>query len=149
MGRKDPRVTAYIARAAPFARPILRHLRAALHEACPTVEETVKWGMPAFTNRGLLGGMAAFKAHCALWLWRGKQLARLGADKEGAMGQFGRLAARSDLPPKAVLLGILREAVRLDEARAAAPSARKAGRPRRGARAPAGPARRGGRAPPP
>jgi len=35
MGDRDPRVDAYIAKAAPFARPILEHIRAAVHAACP------------------------------------------------------------------------------------------------------------------
>ena len=32
---RDPRIDAYIERAAPFARPILAHVRALVHEACP------------------------------------------------------------------------------------------------------------------
>ena len=47
--QEDPRIDAYIARQADFARPILDHLRAMIHEACPQGEETVKWGMPSFT----------------------------------------------------------------------------------------------------
>jgi hypothetical protein len=90
MSRKAPRVTAYVAAAPPFARPILKAIRAAMHAGCPTLEETVKWGMPALVHHGLIGGMAAFKAHCTLWFWRGGQLASLGPGKGGAMGQFGR-----------------------------------------------------------
>ncbi len=41
----DPRVDAYIAKAAPFSRPILTGQRAAVHDACPDVEETLKWSM--------------------------------------------------------------------------------------------------------
>lgn len=37
MTTHDARIDAYIARAAPFARPILEHLRTAVHEACPGV----------------------------------------------------------------------------------------------------------------
>ena len=32
---RDERIDAYIARQADFARPILEHLRAAVHAACP------------------------------------------------------------------------------------------------------------------
>ncbi len=39
MAERDPRIDAYIARSAEFARPILRHLRAVVHSACPDVEE--------------------------------------------------------------------------------------------------------------
>ena len=37
----DPRVDAYIAKSAPFARPILRRIRELVHEGCPDVEETL------------------------------------------------------------------------------------------------------------
>ncbi|MFN7143961.1 MAG: DUF1801 domain-containing protein [Myxococcota bacterium] len=56
----DPRVDAYIARAAPFAQPILAHLRAVVHAACPDVTETIKWGVHYFERRGLFGDMAEF-----------------------------------------------------------------------------------------
>ena len=36
-----PRIDAYIAKAAPSARPILRALRETVHEACPDIVETV------------------------------------------------------------------------------------------------------------
>ena len=42
MGQKDPRVDAYVDAAAPFAQPLLRVLRAAMHAGCPGVEETIK-----------------------------------------------------------------------------------------------------------
>ena len=44
MGKKDPRVDAYIAKSADFARPILVYLRAVVHEGCPEVVEGIKWG---------------------------------------------------------------------------------------------------------
>ena len=63
---RDPRIDAYIERAAPFAQPILAHLRALVHRALPEAEETIKWGMPHFTVQGKnVSGLAAFKAHCA------------------------------------------------------------------------------------
>ena len=42
MGKHDPRVDAYIAKSADFARPILEHLRAVIHEGCPEVAEAIK-----------------------------------------------------------------------------------------------------------
>ena len=57
MGLKDPRIDAYIARSAQFARPILTKLRKLVHAGCPEVEETIKWGSPAFDYKGLLCGM--------------------------------------------------------------------------------------------
>ena len=42
MATKNPGVDAYIARAPPFAKPILRHLRKLVHAGCPGVKETLK-----------------------------------------------------------------------------------------------------------
>jgi hypothetical protein len=109
MGKKDARVDAYIARSGEFARPILEYLGAAIHKGCPEVEETIKWGMPAFDYKGILAGMAAFKAHCAFSLWKGDLIA---PREHGAMGQFGRITALSDLPKDPVLLSYVREAAR-------------------------------------
>jgi len=107
----DPRVDAYIARQAEFARPILEHLRRVLHGAGLDLAETIKWGMPHFTYKGRpFAGMAAFKAHATLGLWNGKGLVEgRGANGE-AMGQFGRLTSIADLPPEAELVDILRRA---------------------------------------
>lgn len=59
----DSRIDAYIEKAAPFAQPILRHIRATLHAAVDDLEETMKWSMPHFVYKDKnLAGMAAFKA---------------------------------------------------------------------------------------
>lgn len=69
---RDPRVDAYIAKAQPFARPIIEHVRERVHANVPEVEETLKWGAPAFTLSGrILLMVAAFKAHAAVNFWRG------------------------------------------------------------------------------
>lgn len=112
----NPRVDAYIERAAPFAQDILRHWRATVHAHCPDVVETIKWSFPNFTYRDkILTGMAAFKAHCSIGFWHGA--AAVGADnaKDGAMGDFGRLTSVKDLPSKAEQKAILKRAMRLIE----------------------------------
>lgn len=109
----DPRIDAYIAKAVPFARPILEHVRKRVHAAAPEAEETLKWGAPAFTVDGkILLVMAAFKAHAAVNFWRGQELGDCGA-KAGAMGQFGKLTAVADLPSDAEFDALIREAVGL------------------------------------
>jgi len=109
---RDPRIDAYIARQADFARPILEHLRAAIHAACPEAEETLKWSMPSFLYKGkILANMAAFKAHAAFGFWRSSDvLGQTGAERE-SMGQFGRLTSVSDLPPKTELEALVRKAI--------------------------------------
>jgi len=115
MGNHDPRVDAYIAKATPFAQPILKHLREIVHGACPDVEETIKWSMPFFDYRGSLCHFAAFKQHCAFGFWKGKLL--FGGDplSEDAMGQFGRITSIKDLPPKKVLAEYVKAAAKLNE----------------------------------
>jgi len=120
---RDPRIDAYIARAAPFARPILEHVRERVHAAAPEAQETIKWSAPSFTVDGkILLMMAAFKAHAALNFWRGQELGD-GQPKAGAMGQFGKLASLTDLPSDAELDALIREAAALART---APAPRKA-----------------------
>jgi uncharacterized protein YdeI (YjbR/CyaY-like superfamily) len=112
MAKKDPRVDAYIAKSAEFARPILKRLRALVHRGCPDVVETMKWSFPHFEHEGVLCSMAAFKEHCAFGFWN--RAMKIPGKKE-AMGQFGSIKALSDLPADKVLLGYIREAARLNE----------------------------------
>jgi uncharacterized protein YdeI (YjbR/CyaY-like superfamily) len=129
MRTKDPRVDAYIARAAPFARPVLSHLRSVVRAAVPEAEETIKWGMPHYVHHGILCCIAGFKWHCALHLKRGAELLGDGASDD-AMGQFGRITSLSDLPSKAVLVRLLRRAAALNESGEKAPrTPRKLARP--------------------
>ena len=119
---RDPRIDDYIAKAAPFARPILEHVRERVHAAVSEAEETIKWSAPGFTLNGkILLMMAAFKQHAALNFWRGQEIGD-GSPKAGAMGQFGRLTTVSDLPPDDQLDAMLVEAAALA---ATAPAPRK------------------------
>ena len=115
MGTRDPRIDAYIAKSADFARPILEHVREAVHRACPDAEETLKWSMPHFTFRGrILAHMAAFKAHCALGFWNAEVAGGAGRGA-GAMGQFGRITSLEELPAKAELGRMVRQQAALIE----------------------------------
>jgi uncharacterized protein YdeI (YjbR/CyaY-like superfamily) len=128
----DPRIDAYIARSASFARPILRHLRALVREACPEAQETIKWGMPAFIHHGILGGMAAFKAHCTVWFWHRGMAAAIGRDgakAAQAMGSFGRITRLADLPADRRLRRYFRQAAKLNESGAPARPRRKPRKP--------------------
>ena len=116
MATNDPRVDAYIAKSQAFAQPILRHLRAVVHEACPDVEEAMKWSFPHFDYRGaMMCSMAAFKQHCAFGFWRGAQL--LGADSRNAeaMGDFGRITSLSELPSNARIRSLVKQAMELTD----------------------------------
>jgi uncharacterized protein YdeI (YjbR/CyaY-like superfamily) len=110
----DPRVDAYIAAAAEFARPILEEIRKRVHAACPQVEETIKWGMPNFVHAGgILCGMAAFKQHASFGYW--KHALVMGEAERDGMGSYGKLASVGDLPPKARMQADLKRAMKLNE----------------------------------
>lgn len=115
MPRRDPRVTGYIQRCAPFARPILRHLRRVIHQGAPGLEETLKWGMPSFLHQGkIVCGIAGFQAHCALWFRHGEAI--VGRKPRGAMGNFGRITSLDELPSEAKIQGYVRKGVKLIDA---------------------------------
>jgi hypothetical protein len=129
VGARDPRIDIYIQRAAPFAVPILRHLREVVHAACPEVVETMKWSSPFFDHHGPMCHMAAFKQHAAFGFWKGELVAPSNAG-DPARGQFGRLTKVSDLPSKRQLTAYVREAMRLNEAGVPAPHVVKRAAPK-------------------
>lgn len=116
---RDPRIDAYIAKSAPFAQPILVHLRALVHSAVPDAGEAIKWGMPHFLFRGkIVAAMAAFKAHSAFMIHGDEEG---WAETEG-MGSFGKITGLADLPSDAVLKAKLADALnRIETSGSAAP----------------------------
>jgi hypothetical protein len=122
MGTRDPRIDAYIEKSADFARPILAYLRVVVHEACPTVDETLKWSAPHFDYRGIMCSMAAFNEHCAFGFWKASLvLDDKNPKAQEAAGHFGRLRSVSDLPPKKTLVGYIKKAMALNEQEVQAP----------------------------
>ena len=125
----DPRIDDYIQSAAAFAQPMLVHIRDTVHQACPQVEETIKWGMPTFMHAGgILCGMAAFKQHVSFGYWKHALVVGDGSAQEG-MGSYGKMASLKDLPPKKTLLARIRKAAKLNEDGVKAPAQRKGAKP--------------------
>jgi uncharacterized protein YdeI (YjbR/CyaY-like superfamily) len=122
MAKKDKRIDAYIAKSAPFARPILAHLRAVIHKGNPEVEETIKWGMPSFDYKGPYCSMAAFREHAVFGFWKASlmkdpknYLQARSAQGGDAMGHMGRITSLKDLPPEKVLLDFVKQAKKLND----------------------------------
>ncbi len=112
MGQKDPRVDAYIAKAADFAKPILARLRDVIHTACPDVEETIKWSVPHFMYKGNLCMMSAFKEHCRFGFWKESLVVGPG----GVNGGMGRkITSVEELPSDRELIAQIRKAAKLNE----------------------------------
>lgn len=126
MSTIDPRIDAYISNAAPFAQPILHHIRKLMHKACPQVQETIKWSFPHFDYKGMLCNMAAMKQHCSFGFWK----ASLMSDPEKlmrkigntSMGSFGKIFSINDLPSDKILVAYIKEAVCLNEEDVKVPS---------------------------
>ena len=130
MTSRDARIDAYIAKAQPFAQPILTRIRKAVHAGCPEADESIKWGMPAFSYKGPLVGMAAFKAHCALAFWKASLMKTVPQDRrKDAMGQFGRFESIDDVPAERALVRMVKEAVALNESGATVARRRAAPKP--------------------
>ncbi len=119
MIKQDPRIDAYIAKAAPFAQTILQHIRKLVHKACPDITETMKWSFPHFEYKGVVCSMAAFKQHCAFGFWKAsimKDTNKIMQIKDrGAMGHFDRITSIKDLPTDKIMIAYIKEAVQLNE----------------------------------
>jgi hypothetical protein len=119
MGTRSPEIDRYIDGSPEFARPILQYLRDVVHEACPQVEEAMKWSTPAFQHHGLLCGMAAHKRHCSFGFWKGE----LMTDGHGrpVVERIGKIQDVAELPDRHELLGLVRAAMKLNEERVRVP----------------------------
>jgi len=112
----DPRVDAYIEKSAEFAQPILNHLRKLVHKACPDAAETMKWSFPHFDYKGMLCSMASFKAHVAFGFWKHSLLENnAGQLQRTAMGSFGRITSKKDLPDDKTMISLIHQAMELND----------------------------------
>ncbi|MFN8252076.1 MAG: YdeI/OmpD-associated family protein [Ferruginibacter sp.] len=120
MGTKNKAIDAYIAKSADFAKPILNHLRELVHQACPEVEEKLKWSMPHFDYKGeMMCGMAAFKQHASFGFWKAAlmkdPILLETAKTEVAMGHLGKITSLKDLPSDKKLTAWIKEAMVLND----------------------------------
>jgi hypothetical protein len=122
----DPRIDTYIAKQPDFARPILAHVRAVVHEACPDVEEDDEVEHADLRlRRRILCGMAAFKQHASFGYWKHALVVGEGEPRDG-MGSYGKLTSVKDLPPKKTLLAHIKRAMQLNLDNVKSPAQRKA-----------------------
>jgi hypothetical protein len=130
MASRDPRVDAYIKKAAPFAQPILVRLRDVVHRACPDVVEGTKWSSPHFDYKGIFCGMSAFKHHVGFGFWKsGLMKGVLPGSGLSSAGQFGKIGSLDDLPGDRELMKIIKFARKLNDDEVKAPPMRKGARP--------------------
>jgi hypothetical protein len=115
VGTKDPRVDAYIAESADFAKPILRRVRKIMHATCHNVEETLKWGAPFFVDGGIVAGMAAFKQHCGIVFWH-YEPGSWAAKNDQGRGECGKIKSLADMPSDAALKKCIKYAMKQNAA---------------------------------
>ena len=130
----DPRIDAYIAEAADWAKPILNHLRSLPAKAVPDATETIKWGSPFWEYKGLLCGFSVFKDHCGFVLFNDRDIpeieALFGGIEKPAFGALGHITSLDDLPPDDILIQAIQLVAAHNEAKKAKPKgAQSAKRP--------------------
>lgn len=127
MPKTDPRIDDYIAKAQPFAQPILIRFREIVCATVPQAEESLKWGMPHFTYAGkILAGMAAFKAHASLIV---DGVGERRGMEGGGMGNFGKIGSIAEMPSAAMIEAGLKARVEAIRAGAKRPTAVKPAKP--------------------
>lgn len=108
----DPRIDAYIAKAAPFAQPLLKRIRTVIHSASPDIDETMKWSSPHFDYKGMVCGFAVFKEHIRFGFW--KQDMVVGKSAGDTWG-FGHIKTLKDLPTDAQIKKYVKKAMALND----------------------------------
>lgn len=122
MPTKDKRIDEYIAKAQPFARPVLKHLRKLIHQTVPDVTETIKWGFASFDYKGPLCSFASFNKHCVFGFWKYQlikdkhNVLQERSNKGGdAMGNLGRITSMKDLPSDEIIIDFILQAKKLND----------------------------------
>lgn len=117
MAKKNSEVDVYINKAQPFARPILKRLRATIHRACPEVVEEIKWGAPfyIYQNRVLCATMG-FKKHCALVFWKAALIKKKNGKKAiDDLRSLRKISSIDELPAEKELSSYLKLAMHFNE----------------------------------
>lgn len=133
MEHYNSKVDAYIERSAPFAQPILRHLRQLVHSVSPMLSETIKWGYPFFDYKGSVCQMAAFKDYMGFGFWKQAQLndpGKLIKPEDGTAGSFGKITSLTDLPSDEILVNFIKQAMLLNESGNKNPELKKKAAPK-------------------
>lgn len=113
-------IDAYIAAQTDAAQPILRRIRAIVHEEAPLATETISYRMPAFRQGTVLLYFAAFKQHIGVYppVHGGAALLQALAPYRGPQGNLSFPLAQA--MPYALIRRVVRRLVRQPAAEHAA-----------------------------
>lgn len=114
--RPQGQVEAFIQRAAPPVRPLLRQLRKLVRETLPEAREEIKWGRPVYSLNRIVCYLAAAREYASLGFYRGADLSASNVQLEGEGKKLRHVKVRKpeDIRPR-VFARLLREAARLDQ----------------------------------
>jgi uncharacterized protein YdhG (YjbR/CyaY superfamily) len=122
---KPSTIDAYIAAFPPEIQDILEKIRSTVRKAAPDAEETISYGIPAFTLDGTLVYFAAFKKH--IGFYPPVRDAKLRREVSPYAGEKGNLQFPLDEPiPYALISKIVK--ARVKESRGTQIVKRKRGR---------------------
>lgn len=112
-------IDTYIWNAQPFAQPILKRLRAIIHDVGENIEETIKWGSPVYVCEGNLCMTWAFKSHAAIVFFKGALIddryhALIEAEGGNVSSRNIRYLKESDIDEK-VLRDYLNQAIAINK----------------------------------
>lgn len=120
MAQFNSKVDEYIAVSEDFAKPVLEHWRQLVHDTCPGVVESIKWGIPHFDYKGdFMCVMASYKKHCSFSFLKAELMSdpRLKGNAELKPIQrfMGKINSLSGLPGDAEFTAFIKEAMVLNE----------------------------------
>ena len=119
-------VDAYIANAAPEARPMLMEMRRIIREAAPAATESISYQIPAWRYHGALVYIGAAKKHCALHAISKEIFTTFAEELKSYGTSRGAVRFLLGTPlPERLIASIVRMRVAENEARAAEKSANK------------------------
>lgn len=109
---RDPRVDEHLAALPAAQRELLQHVREVIARVVPDAEETISYGMPAFSRRGrFFLSYAGWKRHCSIYPLTDEFLAQHRAELEG----YGRTKGSLHFTPQRPLPDRLIEELALAE----------------------------------
>lgn len=131
MPEKNPAIDAYISKAQPFAKPILKRLRTIIHKACPKVTEEIKWGAPFYLYQDkVLCATMGFKAHCCFIFWkRALVTKKKGGNAKDVLKRLRRISFLKEIPSERELDSYIKIAMQFNEPGTKLPPREKASAP--------------------
>jgi len=99
----------------------MNYLRDFVDENCPEAKEGWKWKLTRISciRTGFICSMAAIQKHCSFGFWLEKEMKTMQEftkdQEKNGMFSLGKIEKIDDLPPKKVLVSMIKEAMELTD----------------------------------